>query len=830
MKRNLGVLLSSCLLFSHTLSGQAAEAFEIGPDNTDQLVRGKEADGIMGDFVLRNDVVEAVISGNAYLRRANMSTFYGETGVTPGCLYDLALRGYNNDQIVVFTPSGQQGLVNHVRIVKDGSDGEAVIETFISAARNGGLAKRHQYILKDGWQGVWITTTFSNESTKEARGAVADRWTKFNRQGKAWDIQWADAEDPADKAGYAYAWVTTDGAKEPGRELTIPAGETITITRFLAVGGSPLQAAGQVASLRMPTGTIQLTLKDENGAPVTDARIDLLDGKNRIPGYPDDFGQMVFDAPEGEHAFEVRAHGRADLAGKLVVKAGSTQKVNLSLGAAAGIAFNIQDGAGTSIPCKAMFKGIEGTPTPNLGPNNRAHGCVDQYHSEKGQFRVALDPGVYEVTVTHGIEFTHARQRIVVSPAKTASFAATLKRVVDTKGWISADFHNHSTPSGDNTCGTDDRIINLAAEHIEFAPTTEHNRIYDWRPHIEQLGLGRFINTVVGMEFTGRRAHMNMFPLKVVPYVQDNGAPVFTDDPRINALTLRNWQGPNPDRWIHMNHPDMVENFTDWDKDGRWDGGFVGLGSMVDGLETQNYRTSGILDEVPYTVSRRGSSETVAFNREFTWLQLLNHGLKCWAVAVADAHAVYGNGVGGWRTYVQSSSDDPRELDWKELSRKAKSGKMILTTGPYLEVSTEDGDVAGSHVRGNGGVRLNVRVQCTDWIDIDRIQVLVNGRPLPKLNFTRQSHPDDFKDGVVRFQRAIDVPLSQDAHVIVVAYGGSSDLSVGFGTSTQASIRPCAYNNPIFVDVDGNGFTPNNDDLGYPLPTAGMKPSDLPGK
>ena len=59
----------------------APEAFEIGPDNKDQLPGGKEADGIIGDFVLRNDKVEAVISANLPLRRANMSTFYGTNGI-----------------------------------------------------------------------------------------------------------------------------------------------------------------------------------------------------------------------------------------------------------------------------------------------------------------------------------------------------------------------------------------------------------------------------------------------------------------------------------------------------------------------------------------------------------------------------------------------------------------------------------------------------------------------------------------------------------------------------------------------------------------------------
>ena len=37
-------------------------------------------------------------------------------------------------------------------------------------------------------------------------------------------------------------------------------------------------------------------------------------------------------------------------------------------------------------------------------------------------------------------------------------------------------------------------------------------------------------------------------------------------------------------------------------------------------------------------------------------------------------------------------------------------------------------------------------------------------------------------------------------------------------------MQPCAYHNPIFVDVDGNGFQANGDTLGFPLPTRKMKP------
>ena len=363
-----------------------------------------------------------------------------------------------------------------------------------------------------------------------------------------------------------------------------------------------------------------------------------------------------------------------------------------------------------------------------------------------------------------------------------------------------------------------DRLINLAAEHIEFAPTTEHNRIMDWAPTIRSLGLEGEISTIPGMELTGSGPHLNAFPLELKHHHQDGGAPSWTKDPRVNALNLMNHPGHHPSGWIHINHPDMIENFIDRDKDGRPDGGYRGILSLIDAIETENYRAAEILHPAPYKISRRAGREQVYIVREFVWLQMLNRGMKTWGIAVSDAHTVHGNGVGGWRTYIRCSQDDPKLIDWEEISRRAKAGQMILTTGPYLEVQTSDGVLAGGTARANQSVDLEIKVQCSSWIDIDRIQILVNGRPEKSLNFTRKSHPKWFTNGVVKFDRSISIELSEDAHLIVVAYGSESNLKIGYGTSDQAGIRPCAYNNPIFVDLDGNGFKPNGDTLGFPLP------------
>ncbi|SVE50905.1 uncharacterized protein METZ01_LOCUS503759, partial [marine metagenome] len=162
----------SPLFFALTLSSQ--EAFEIGPKDTDKLPGGKEADGIVGDFILRNDAVEAVISSDQPLRRANMSTFYGAGGITPGCLFDLTLRGKNNDQLTIFGPHGQRGDVSHVRITETGKTGTATIQVVVSAAGNNGLEKQHEYRIDSVMQGILITTTYHNQSGQDRKGAIDD--------------------------------------------------------------------------------------------------------------------------------------------------------------------------------------------------------------------------------------------------------------------------------------------------------------------------------------------------------------------------------------------------------------------------------------------------------------------------------------------------------------------------------------------------------------------------------------------------------------------------------------------------------------------------------
>jgi hypothetical protein len=815
------------------------EVAEIGRDNTNLLPKGKEADGILGDFVLRNNKVHALISGAQPLRRANMRT--ENLFVTQGCLYDLDVRGENNDQITAFRPGNAGGEVSWVRIVENTPPGAAAVESVRTAEKGDGLYTRHEYRLENDWQYILVTSTYRNESTTARKIKPAPVWRGFE-DSKEWEVEGVhigDSTDPFDKR--AYAWGVPPGSLPLEPEAVLQPREEKIYRVVLAVADSPVAAYGVVAQLLGNTGEIAGTVMDPSSAPAIHASLLVPVHGQMLPHYPDSQGRFSFHLPAGTYQLAVDDIGRDRLEKPVVVKPSSKVGLNLAVSTASAVSFDIRDENGGHSPAKVQFIGVDDTKTPNFGTGYRVHGGDHQYQTHDGQFTQQTPPGHYLLRITHGPEYDLVERRVEVPKGGTVHVEAVLKRTVDTRGWVSTDFHSHSTPSGDNYCATNDRLINLAAEQIEFAPATEHNRIFDWQPYIDRLGLTSRLKTIIGLELTGSFQHLNAFPLKPDPLAQDGGAPVYSYDPRIDAIVLRNWGTPSEfpggsrydtyqnarvgapyfgsgdDRWVQVNHPSVGRVFFDRNGDGVEDGGFVGFEKLIDAAEVWS---ADILNLSPVIETSVGGRRRKTANRTFGWLQLLNQGRHVWCVAVSDAHRVFGNGVGVWRTYVPSSSDEPARIDPSEIIRNAKAGRMMITNGPFLEVTTGDGQPIGSNLQAEGGLKLKVRVQAPDWIDVDRVQVLLSGRQPEEYNFTRAKHPEMFKSGVLRFDQTLSVKLQRDEYLIVVATGEKSDISKGWGRDPHARMAPVAFTNPIYVDVDRDGFHANGDTLGYPLMTS----------
>lgn len=488
------------------------------------------------------------------------------------------------------------------------------------------------------------------------------------------------------------------------------------------------------------------------------------------------------------------------------------------------VAATISGVNGGPIPCKVQFRGRPAdangpaTADPDFGPDSTHTAVKNLRYSHDGRFTQEIAPGRYDVLISYGPEYDAVTTTIEVWAGQETPLVATLERVVDTTGWISSDFHSHSTPSGDNTSSQFGRVQNLLCEHLEFNPCTEHNRISSYVPHLETLGVSHLMATCTGMELTGSLLpvnHQNAFPLVEKRYTQDGGGPVVNnEDPVRQVERLALWDD-GAEKVVQMNHPNLVQVLGDRDLDGTPDGGFEAMLGFVDVIEV--HPPAAIFQPQHKLDDPRKPPATI-----FSWMQMLNLGYRVPGVVNTDAHYNF-HGSGWLRNYIKSPTDDPAEIDVADIVRASERGEIVMTNGPFLEVTARTGDdetvtSPGGHLTAvDGEVVLEVRVQCPNWFDIDRVQIFVNGRPDPALNFTRREHPELFSRDVVRFEHTIPVLLDQDAHLIVATIGEESQLGMVMGPDHAAS-KPVAVSNPIFADTDGDGFTANGDLLDLPIP------------
>jgi hypothetical protein len=619
-------------------------------------------------------------------------------------------------------------------------------------------------------------------------------------------------------------------AKSDKAEVTLAPGQSYTLVRRLFPGPHLLAVKGEAARFRgLPVVHQGWHLVDPSFKPVVGAEITLKQGDAVYgTGRSDEWGWVRAALPPEKFQVSVKSIGRGVREDGIDLgthKKDTHISTEYGLERASEVVAEISDEKGGPIPCKVAFKGLGDTLSPYWGPPAARQAVVNLFHSVDGRFTVPINPGSYEAIISYGPCFDVVRVPLKVEKGARVPLKATLKRAFRTPGWVSADFHSHSSPSGDNTGDQRGRVLNHICDNIEFAPCTEHNRIDSYVPHLKALKAEHLLGTCTGIELTGQPLplnHQNAFPLTLRPRTQDGGAPLTDADPVVQIRRLFEWEGPKAEVLVQQNHPDIGWLFFDRDGDGKPDDGYKAGFPYMHVMEV--HPIDDVLDLSP-TRTGTGPVKTRRYlynNTVFNWLQLLNQGHRIPGVVNTDAHYNY-HGTGGVRVYVRCDAKSPGAIDPLEIVRHAKKGHLVMSNGPFLDVKLGEA-LPGDDAKAEKGkpAPLDIKVYCANWYDVDRVQVLLNGRPDPKLNFTRESHPALFTKDALRFRHRIDLRLEQDAHVIVVATNEAAELGEVSGPFYGRQ-NPTAVSNPIWVDADGNGFRPNRDTLGHPLPVKGGK-------
>jgi hypothetical protein len=269
--------------------------------------------------------------------------------------------------------------------------------------------------------------------------------------------------------------------------------------------------------------------------------------------------------------------------------------------------------------------------------------------------------------------------------------------------------------------------------------------------------------------------------------------------------------------------------------------------------------------------SSRSGLATNFFGRNLgDWFNMLNQGILRTGVANSDTHRRVNTQAGAPRTMIASPTDAPGALAGiaDTLSGNLNAGRVFGTNGPMLRVTSaaaSTGETGGLELglptlisTLDGAVDVTVEIQSPIWAEFDRVEFYVNSTTTRSVE-QRQSGaglvdvttyavaPDYVLDAGVDFTVSTVnvVPLvagaerleatatlslaglTEDVWVVALVRGRDgvsrplfpvipNDLATaGNGTLAgltdgnlgQNGILAMAYANPLFVDVDGGGWT-----------------------
>lgn len=584
------------------------------------------------------------------------------------------------------------------------------------------------------------------------------------------------------------------------------------------------------------------------GAPTAGVRVSAVDGEGRTMNqtFTDAEGRFEMLVPPG--TYTARAWGPGLTA--VEVEALAPGQADLEMAPSGTLRVTVLDAAGEPTPGR-VFVGCEGA-CPNRPTANdqdisfdalSADAAAVIYVGMDGIAEIPLVPGDYKVTVSRGPEWSvwpaDAIQTggapVTVIGGEQTDAAAEIAHVVDTSGAVSGDYHVHGINSPDSPVALRDRVLNFLGEGVDVLVGTDHDFVTDYGQTIAALGAGAQLQAISGVEVTtSDYGHYNGFPIAADPEDRSGGALDWGRgaEPGLTPDEILQWIDDQPGEQVVMvNHPDKLINSLE-----------VDILSGVSRADPTLFRLPAVEPD-PETgdtglwTERFNSIEI--YNREFSvsyvnhrmrwWLMLLGKGFTPTATAVSDTHTFFKKPGGGPRSY--SFSDAPYST--AGLVEAVKSGRVIGTNGPFFrfEAQFEDTTVGLGEtlaVPVGDRARFFVHLDLPEWMEVDTLEVLSNledaiivpvgeerREPIePTLTIPIEWLPEHTQvaaTGDLEHRHKVqtiefELPVTADAYVVVMIRSAGDGAPSMYPIVPNASTRPLAFSNPIYLDADGGGY------------------------
>jgi hypothetical protein len=454
----------------------------------------------------------------------------------------------------------------------------------------------------------------------------------------------------------------------------------------------------------------------------------------------------------------------------------------------------VDDAGGLPVRVQVLPAGTSTIPAvpDNFGEDRATGGRLHVAFPPDGDVTLPVPEGSWQVVVSRGYEYEVVTTTEGVTAGATTEVAATLERVVDTDGVQCGDFHLHTRRSNDARDSAEHMLLSAAADGVELPVRSEHEWVATFQPHIEELGLDRWAFGIGSIEMTSfvQWGHMGVFPLDPDPDKPNAGAPMWQTWPTpaspdapvttLSPVEVFDAVRARPERpAVIINHPRGGTNYFT----------YVGF-DPVTGLVSRaaDWDNQFTLVEVFNDADWRRERDRVVAD----WFALLDAGRRVFAIGSSDSHGVRSSPAGYPRTCIDVGTDDPRALTADLVRDRLVAGHATVSGGIYVDAAIGAAGPGDTATGAGARAQVAVRVQAATWIDVDELEVVVDGRTIRTIPVTPQDA--DPNNPVIRWQGELEIDVAAGGSWVVVAAQGDAALE-----PVHPGRTPFGVTNPIWV-------------------------------